>query len=195
MYAVIQSGGKQYRVSTGDVVQVEKLEGEKGASMKFSEVLMVAKPATGSTQIWLGKPLLSGATVSGEIVGQGRGEKVIIVKMKRRKQYRRTKGHRQNYTQVLITSLANGAGETMELSASDKKNTLAKFQSHLTPRGLPMTPKTLGSRKRLAAEKTALIASGGSLKTPKTASATKAPKSTETKAAPKAAKKPSAKSE
>ena len=194
MYAVIQSGGKQYRVSTGDVVQVEKLEGEKGANLKFSEVLMVAKPATGSTQIWLGKPLLSGASVSGEIVGQGRGEKVIIVKMKRRKQYRRTKGHRQNYTQVLITGLANGAGETMELSASDKKNTLAKFQSHLTPRGLPMTPKTLGSRKRMAAEKTALIASGGSLKTAKSAVA-KSPKSSETKAVPKAAKKPPAKSE
>ncbi len=155
MYAVIVSGGKQYRVQPGDVVQLEKLEGDVGASVNFDQVLMVSKPASEGSQIWLGKPTLAGASVQGEVVGQGRGEKILIIKMKRRKQYRRTQGHRQSLTQVLVTGLSNGAGETSTLSAEDKKSKLGKFQSHLKAKGLPQTPKTLGSRKRLAAAKAA----------------------------------------
>jgi large subunit ribosomal protein L21 len=151
MYAVISTGGKQYRVQAGDIVQVEKLEGEVGVAVTFDKVLLCGKPSAESSQIWLGKPLLSGATVQAEVVGQGRGEKILIVKMKRRKQYRRTQGHRQNYTQLLVTGVANGAGETVNLSDTDKKATLGKFQSHLKDKGLAFTPKTLGSRKRLAA--------------------------------------------
>lgn len=151
IYAVVKTGGKQYRVQPGDVVQIEKLEGEVGSSLKFNEVLMVAKPSTESSQIWLGKPLLSGAHVDAEIVGQGRGDKILIIKMKRRKQYRRTQGHRQFYTQVLITGVNNGGTETSTLSSADKAARLAKFQSHLAPKGEAHTPKTLGSRKRLAA--------------------------------------------
>lgn len=152
LYAVIETGGKQYRVQAGDIIQVEKLEGEVGAGTKFSNVLMVAKPAADATTLWLGKPLLGGATVDAEIVGQGRGEKLLLIKMKRRKQYRRTKGHRQEYTQVIVTGLTNGAGETVKLADADKKAKLAKFQSHLKARGKGYTPKTLGSRKRLAAK-------------------------------------------
>ena len=94
MYAVIQTGGKQYKVSPGEVVQVEKLEGEIGSATKFSEVLLVAKPGDSATTIWLGKPTLNGAIVDAQIVGQGRGNKEIIIKMKRRKQYRRRKFRR-----------------------------------------------------------------------------------------------------
>lgn len=172
MYAVIETGGKQYRVQPGDIVQIEKLEGDPGTSMTFGNVLMVGKPGTDSTQIWLGKPFLSGASIEAEVVGQGRGEKVMIVKMKRRKQYRRTQGHRQFQTQVLVTSLDNGAGEKLALSADDKKAKLAKFQSHLKPRGLAMTPKTIGSRKRLAAAKAA-IGPNGTKAAPKAAEAKK----------------------
>jgi large subunit ribosomal protein L21 len=165
MYAVIETGGKQYRVQPGDVVQVEKLEGEKGSALTLNQVLFASK-ANGdqAPMIWLGKPHLSGAAVEAEVVGQGRGEKILIIKMKRRKQYRRTQGHRQEYTQLLITSVDNGAGEKATLSAEDKKAKLAKFQSHLAPKGLAQTPKTLGSRKRMkqaaAAGKSAAPAEG-----------------------------------
>jgi large subunit ribosomal protein L21 len=87
------------------------------------------------------------------VVGQGRGEKILIIKMKRRKGYRKTQGHRQEYTQLLVTGVANGAGESMALSDTEKKARLSKFYSQLKPRGLAKTPKTLGSRKRLAAAK------------------------------------------
>ncbi len=154
MYAVIASGGKQYRVQPGEILQVEKLEGLVGTSVTFGEVLMVGRPGD-TSQVWLGKPLLSGATVQAEIVGQGRGDKVMIVKMKRRKQYRRTQGHRQFLTQLLVTALDNGAGEKLNLSDTDKSATLNKYRTNLAPKGLAMTPKTLGSRKRLAAAKAA----------------------------------------
>lgn len=145
MYAVIHTGGKQYRVQPGDIVQIEKLEGEVGNPVSFERVLLVAKPnGEQAPQVWLGKPELSGARVSGEIVGQGRGDKILIIKMKRRKQYRRTQGHRQFLTQVLVTEVATGAGESAKLSDSDKKSRLAGFQSHLAAKGQAFTkPKWL----------------------------------------------------
>lgn len=135
MYAVILTGGKQYRVQPGDIIQVEKLDGEVGGKVKFDQVLFASKADGENAKIWLGKPTLSGASVDAEVVGQGRGDKITIVKMKRRKQYRRTKGHRQDYTQILVTAVANGSGESMNLADADKKAAMSKFQSHLTPRG------------------------------------------------------------
>ena len=177
MYAVIETGGKQYKVQPGDVVQIEKLEGEIGTATKFSSVLLVAKPGTDSTTIWLGKPTLTGAVVDAEIVGQGRGDKVIIVKMKRRKQYRRTAGHRQSLTQLLILGVTNGSGEKLELSASEKKDRMAKFITHLKPKGPAFSPKRLGSRKKLNAKIVAENKAG----TPKPASAKSAAKKTPSK--------------
>jgi large subunit ribosomal protein L21 len=153
MYAVIESGGKQYRVQPGDFVQIEKLEGEVGSSVNFDQVLFYSKGDLENPQVSLGKPYLKGASVQGEIAGQGRGEKILIIKMKRRKQYRRTQGHRQNYTQVLITALNNGADVNFTLSDADKKAKLSKFQSHLKAKGKAFTAPILGSRKRLAAKK------------------------------------------
>jgi len=152
MYAVIETGGKQYRVAPGDIIQVEKLEGEVGAKLKFDQILFASKAAGENTQIWLGKPYLKGAAVEAEVVGQGRDEKVLIVKMKRRKQYRRTQGHRQYQTQLLVTQVANGSGETATLSDNDKQKTLSTFYTRLKAKGAASTPKTLGSRKRLAAK-------------------------------------------
>ena len=153
MYAVIQTGGKQYRVQPGDILQIEKLEGVVGAAVKFDEVLFASSGsaigADDAAKVWIGKPLLSGASVEAEVVGQGRGEKILIIKMKRRKQYRRTQGHRQELTQVLVTSVGNGAGDTATLSASDKEAKLGKFYTQLKPKGLASTPKTLGSRVRM----------------------------------------------
>lgn len=183
MYAVIETGGKQYRVQPGDILQVEKLEGDVGSAIKFDKVLFASKPGAENSTIFVGKPLLSGASVSAEIVGQGRGDKILIIKMKRRKQYRRTQGHRQFYTQILVTSVDNGTGEKLALSDADKKTKLNSFISYLAPKGEGHTPKTLGSRKRLAALKNSAAAKGAS-----TDSAAKP------EAAAKATKKPAAKS-
>ncbi len=184
MYAVIVSGGKQYRVQAGDIVQVEKLEGDVGSAVKLDQVLMVSKPKGDAAQVWLGKPSLEGAFVDAQIVGQGRGDKIVIVKMKRRKQYRRTQGHRQTYTQLLITGLSNGAGETATLSDADKKTRLSKFHSQLKPKGQGLTPKTLGSRKRLAAARTAGQGGEAAEKTAAPRAKKTATKKTATKKAP-----------
>lgn len=99
-HAVIRTGGKQYRVTQGDLVRIEKLEGDKGDKVTFDEVLFLGGDAPK-----FGSPLVSGAKVSGEIVAQGRGEKLVIFKFKRRKKYRRKAGHRQSYTAVKITEV------------------------------------------------------------------------------------------
>ncbi len=101
MYAVIQTGGKQYKVQPGQTVEVEKLPGELGDKIEFSDVLLVA----GDSDIKVGKPLVAGAKVTGEIVEHGRGKKVIVPKMKRRKNYRRRYGHRQDFTAVKISDV------------------------------------------------------------------------------------------
>ncbi len=98
--AVIRTGGKQYRVTEGDTIKVEKLEGDPGAKIQFDEVLLV-----GGDKPKVGKPTVSGAKVSGEIIAQTRGDKLIVFKFKRRKKYRRKAGHRQALTQVKITGI------------------------------------------------------------------------------------------
>ena len=102
MYAVIATGGKQYRVEKDGVLRIEKLDAEPGATVSFDQVLMVAD----GDKVTLGKPLLSGAKVSATVESHGKGEKVRIVKFRRRKHYKRDKNHRQPYTQVRITAIA-----------------------------------------------------------------------------------------
>jgi large subunit ribosomal protein L21 len=102
MYAVIRTGGKQYRVAEGDRIQIEKLEASVGDTVNFEEVLLVDDGS--ATQV--GTPLLNGATVSGEVVSQGKGEKIIVFKYKPRKGYRRRTGHRQQLTDVNITGIS-----------------------------------------------------------------------------------------
>lgn len=101
MYAIIRTGGKQYRVSEGDTLRVEKVEGDVGASIEFADVLMV-----GGEKVSIGKPLVSGAKVSAEITAQDRSKRIIVFKMKRRKNYRRKRGHRQPYTELKITGIS-----------------------------------------------------------------------------------------
>jgi large subunit ribosomal protein L21 len=100
MYAIIRTGGKQYRVSEGDTLRVEKLEGDVGAAISFGEVLLL-----GGDKVSVGKPLVSGAKVAGTILAQERAKKVIVFKMRRRKNYRRKNGHRQQYTEIKITGI------------------------------------------------------------------------------------------
>lgn len=101
MYAVIRTGGKQYKVAPEDVLQIEKIEADAGDAVNFSDVLMVA----GEGEPQFGAPLVSGALVSAEVVEQGRGPKIIIFKKKRRQNYRRKRGHRQELTTVRILEI------------------------------------------------------------------------------------------
>ena len=101
MYAVIKTGGKQYRVAQDDVITVERLAGDAGADVTFDEVLMVGNKA--------GSPTVEGASVTGKIVEQTRGDTIIVFKKKRRKDYKRTAGHRQDLTVVQITDIAAAA--------------------------------------------------------------------------------------
>ena len=101
MYAVVKTGGKEYRVTQGDLIRVEKLEGNVGDQVDLKEVLMVSKE--GEAQF--GTPHLTHVVIKGEIVQEGKGEKVLTYKMKRRKNYRRFKGHRQTYTYLKVNEI------------------------------------------------------------------------------------------
>lgn len=105
MYAVIESGGKQYRVAPGDVIRVELLDVPAGQSVELDRVLLVADEQ--GTR--MGTPMLSGTTVTATVRGHGRADKVHIFKMRRRKNYRRNAGHRQHYTELEITKVAGQA--------------------------------------------------------------------------------------
>lgn len=101
MFAVIRTGGKQYRVAKNDVIRVERLQGEAGETVEFGEVLMVGDESGCS----MGAPLVEGATVAATVVDQIRDDKVIVFKKKRRKNYRRRRGHRQSITTVKVTEI------------------------------------------------------------------------------------------
>jgi large subunit ribosomal protein L21 len=102
MYAVIATGGKQYRVEKDSLLKVEKLDAEPGSTFTFDQVLLVAN----GSDIKLGKPLIDGAKVSATIESHGQGDKKVIVKFRRRKHYKRAGNHRQQYTLVKITAIA-----------------------------------------------------------------------------------------
>ncbi len=102
-YAIISTGGKQFRVSPGDIVRIPSLQGkEAGDSVEFTEVLA----AEDNDGLRIGAPILNGARVTGTVVANDRGEKIIVFKFKRRKQYKRKQGHRQDYTAVKIDTIA-----------------------------------------------------------------------------------------
>jgi large subunit ribosomal protein L21 len=99
-YAVIRSGGKQYRVTEGDTVRVDLLSGAAGDKIKFDDVLMI-----GGDEPKIGKPMVAGASVEGEIVGEARGNKLVVFKFRKRKRSRKKAGHRQSFTAVKITKV------------------------------------------------------------------------------------------
>lgn len=105
MYAVIVTGGRQYRVAQGETLRVEKLDAEAGAELQLDQVLLVGS----GEGVTVGAPLVEGARVSARVVGHGRGDKIRIVKFRRRKHHRKEMGHRQHYTEIEITGIqANG---------------------------------------------------------------------------------------
>ena len=181
MYAVIKTGGKQYRVQAGDLLVVEKLEGEPGANVAFGDVLMLGDGET----ITLGAPIVEGATVSATLIETRKGLKVKIFKKRRRQGYRRTRGHRQHESVLRVTSVA-GAGKTENWDGVVDMTTKAVLNARA--RNLKLeeaaTAKAALSAEKAAAPKAAAPKAAA----PKAAAAAKKP------AAPKkaAAKKPDA---
>ena len=112
MYAVFRTGGKQYRAAKGDVLRLEKIEAEEGATVEFDQVLLVGE----GSDIKVGNPVLSGAAVSGTVVRQGKSKKVPVVKFRRRQNYLRQGTHRQFFTEVEITSIT-GSGKVADKAA------------------------------------------------------------------------------
>ena len=179
MYAIIESGGKQYRVTTGDVLSVEKLEGPVGQKLTFNELLLVS----GTTTL-VGTPFVEKAAVEAEIVEHTKGEKIRTIKYKRRKGYRRTMGHRQILTRLLITRLEDGQGNKLECDSNKRKEALIKAsvkfsvraekraEAHEAKSGKTAAPKTAGksasaSEKPKAAPKAAKTATAAKAKTAK----------------------------
>jgi large subunit ribosomal protein L21 len=115
MFAVIRTGGKQYKVAEEDVISVERLPGEPGAAIEFAEVLMIGDGA----EVAAGAPLLAGASVSATVVSQSRAAKIIVFKKKRRHNYRRKKGHRQQQTVLRITGINRAQDAAREEGSTD----------------------------------------------------------------------------
>ncbi len=177
MYAIIEAGGKQYRVSEGDLIDVERRSGEVGQAVNFQEVLLVGDQET----IHVGKPVLPGALVVGTIAEQGKGAKVIVFKFKRRKKYRKKQGHRQLFTRVKIDQIELDGQKRRKPKTEKTKKAVTKEKE--TTKAVAKVPaKTV---KKKAAKKVAAKAKEKAVKTSA---------KTSKKAAPKAAKKKKTKS-
>ena len=142
MFAVIKTGGKQYRVQENDVLVVEKLAGEAGETVQFDEVLMIGEDGKAPT---VGSPLIDKAAVTGEVVKQTRGEKVIVFKKRRRQNSRRKNGHRQDLTLVKITGIsATGAKKAPAKKAAEDKPAAEKKAA---PAKKPAAKKETAAKK------------------------------------------------
>ena len=115
MYAVIKTGGKQYRVSAGDKLKVEKLVGDVGSNVTIDQVLMLAD----GDNVTIGAPVIAGASVQAKVLSHGRGDKVMIFKFRRRKHYRKTQGHRQDYTEIQIGDIASKPAKAVKAKAAE----------------------------------------------------------------------------
>ena len=158
MYAVFRSGGKQYRAVKGDVLRLEKIEADEGATIKFDEVLLLGE----GSDIKVGSPLLVGSIVSGKVLRQGKSKKVPVVKFKRRQNYLRQGSHRQFFTEVEITGITGaGAKAAPKTAAAEKpaakkvakKKVAKKAAAKKTAAKKPAAKKP--AAKKTAAKKTA----------------------------------------
>ena len=145
MYAVIKTGGKQYKVAAGDKLKVEKLEVAEGGKVVLDKVLVLAD----GDAVTIGSPLIAGAKVNATVVSHGRGDKVMIFKFRRRKHYRKTQGHRQSYTEILIDDV-NGKGAAVK-AAPAPKVAVAKPVAEKAPAKADVK-KTPAAKKAKAAE-------------------------------------------
>ncbi len=124
MYAIIESCGKQYKVAEGDVVFFEKLDAEEGKKVTFDNVILVSEEG----KVQVGNPYVKGVKVEGKVISHGKGKKIIVFKMKAKKNYRRKQGHRQPYTKVEITTIKAAAKQT-ETKETAAKTTAKKAET------------------------------------------------------------------
>ena len=168
MYAVFRSGGKQYRAAKGDVLRLEKIEADEGATVQFDEVLLVGE----GSDIKVGTPLVAGTSVSGKVVSQGKSRKVPVVKFRRRQNYLRQGSHRQFFTEVEITAI--GAAKS---PAADKAKAAPKTEAAADDK--PATKKK--AAKKPAAKKAAAKTTAAKKTTAKKATKKKVAKKTAAK--------------
>ena len=190
MYAVIKTGGKQYRVTPGDVLKVETLQAEVGASVNFEEVLMISDDG----KLTVGSPLVASAKVAATVIAHGRAKKVEIIKFKRRKHHQKRTGHRQNFTQVQIQNI-NGKGKPENVMAPKTEEALAEAKA-ASEAAAKSTAKKATKPATAKAKPAAKKAAPKAKATEKKADAKPATKKAATKAAPTTTakdKKPAAK--
>ena len=159
MFAVIKTGGKQYKVAKDDVIRVEKLDGDAGASVELRDVMMVGN----GSDVTVGTPTVGGAVVTAEVVEQTRGAKIIVFKKKRRKDYQRTRGHRQELTVLRVTDIspdgkkaaAKTKAETKAKKAKDPPKEDKKAEAESKP-AAKKTPAKKPAAKKAAEKKSAV---------------------------------------
>jgi len=144
MYAVLNSGGKQYKVQKGEVLKIEKISGDVGSSVTFDRVLMFSD----GENVSIGQPVLDSVSVEGHIVEQGKARKIIVFKYKRRKRFRRKNGHRQEFTAVLIDSI-KAKGTKAAKAAEPKAEAKAEVKESETQKA---APKKAAPQKAVAKE-------------------------------------------
>ena len=153
MYAVFRTGGKQYRAVKGDILRLEKLDAEEGATVKFDEVLLVGE----GSDVKVGSPLLSGSSVSGKVLRQGKSKKVSVIKFKRRQNYLRQGSHRQFFTEVEITSISGSGKKAAPSADADEKpaeKKVAKKKAAKKKATKKAAPKKAASKKTATKKKT-----------------------------------------
>jgi large subunit ribosomal protein L21 len=151
MYAVIKTGGKQYKVTQGDTIRIEKLPAAEGDTVAFDKVLMIAD----GDKVQVGNPVIEGTTVDASVIKHGRGKKIEIIKFRRRKHYRKQAGHRQDYTEVEITAIAGQAGAPKPKKAAAKPQPEADVDEKAAAKKKPAAKKTAVSKKKAATSKKA----------------------------------------
>ena len=151
MYAVVETGGKQYRVAVGDKLMVEKLDVEEGANIELDRVLMVCNDG----DVEVGTPVLDGTAVAAKVLKQGRGEKIKVFKFKRRKKYRKTQGHRQAFTQLEILSIGGSTSAAEDSTSAAEGSTSAAEGSTSAAEGSKPAAKKAKAEAKPAAEKKA----------------------------------------
>ena len=165
MFAVIRTGGKQYRVAAEDVIRVDKVTGQPGEIVEFGEVLVV-----GGDSVQLGAPTVAGATVAGEVLEQGRGAKVIAFKKRRRKNSRRKRGHRQEFTLVRITEILTEGKKPSKVAkprpaprpkAEETAEAAAEGAEKAKPKAKAKAPAKAEKKAKTPAKKAAKPKSGG----------------------------------
>lgn len=138
MYAIVETGGKQYRVSEGEIIRVERLKADAGESVMLDKVLIIGSEA----ETLVGSPYLDGAFIEAEVLENGKGKKVIIFKYKAKKRYRKKQGHRQPYTELEIKKIAKSGGKSEKKAEKPAASAKAKAESE-KPQAAPVTEVNL----------------------------------------------------